>query len=340
MRLPQTYTGTFYTAAARANVAPVYKTLLAALPLPSGPVNPDGLTANLTAVYSDPTNLNATSLRIDHNFTNRITFFGRYDYAPSHTATRYWSRVTDDTADTNTATLGLTILVTPTKVNDFRANWSRQSRERSAHMDSFDGGVPPAASALYPPTYTHKRSVRLYHLRLTAKSDPATRRPMLYGNSISSIPFRSPPVLTSSSLEVTSAAWMRQRAVQQLDSSLLTGTPVCRPGLRTRVGQSADTSISTRTNDYSLFAQDIWKASPSLTLTYGLRWDISTPPLSTTPGKPLYAVKGIFDSDPLALAPAGTPSLAHQAEWFRTAHRRCLAGHSRDDTAWRLRPLL
>ena len=49
------------------------------------------------------------------------------------------------------------------------------------------------------------------------------------------------------------------------------------------------------------------KASPRITLTYGLRWEINTPPVSTTPGKPLYTVTGIFNSQGFGLAPAGTP---------------------------------
>jgi hypothetical protein len=38
-----------------------------ALPIPNGPVNPDGLTAPLTATFSDPTNFNNYSLRIDYS---------------------------------------------------------------------------------------------------------------------------------------------------------------------------------------------------------------------------------------------------------------------------------
>ncbi|MBV8829958.1 MAG: carboxypeptidase regulatory-like domain-containing protein, partial [Acidobacteriaceae bacterium] len=40
LRLPQTSTGTFFTAAARENVAPAFQPLLGALPIPNGPTNP------------------------------------------------------------------------------------------------------------------------------------------------------------------------------------------------------------------------------------------------------------------------------------------------------------
>jgi hypothetical protein len=54
-------------------------------------------------------------------------------------------------------------------------------------------------------------------------------------------------------------------------------------------------------NNYSIFAQDTWKTTNHLTLTYGLRWEINTPPVSTNSSRPLYALQGIFDSNPLAL---------------------------------------
>jgi hypothetical protein len=61
--------------------------------------------------------------------------------------------------------------------------------------------------------------------------------------------------------------------------------------------------FSLKMNNYSLFAQDTWRTTNHLSLTYGLRWEINTPPVSTTPGSPLYVLKGIFDSNPLALVP-------------------------------------
>lgn len=57
-----------------------------------------------------------------------------------------------------------------------------------------------------------------------------------------------------------------------------------------------------------LFAQDTWRVRPSLTLTYGLRWDLDFAPSSIN-GPNLPAVTGfnLADLSTLALAKSGTP---------------------------------
>jgi hypothetical protein len=95
LRQPQTATAAVLTASAREAVAPVYQPILQAVPLPNpnAPVldptcdniqNP--CMANLTVAYSNPSSLNATSLRIDHNLSSKITLFGRYNHAPSNSS--------------------------------------------------------------------------------------------------------------------------------------------------------------------------------------------------------------------------------------------------------------
>ena len=73
-------------------------------------------------------------------------------------------------------------------------------------------------------------------------------------------------------------------------------------------GQEA---LTARLYNYSLFAQDIWNITPRLNLTYGLRWEINTPLGSITPGKPLYNVNGIFNSQPIGLVPVSTLGHTH-----------------------------
>src|SRR6185295_2603510 len=69
---------------ARQNAAGAIKDILNAFPLPTGPalVN-DPATAPYLGSFSNPQSLNATSVRIDHSFGERVSAFGRYNHAPS-----------------------------------------------------------------------------------------------------------------------------------------------------------------------------------------------------------------------------------------------------------------
>jgi hypothetical protein len=93
---PETAQGAFYTESARAAVAPVYQPIIDALPLPTGPpIAPcDNITnpcmANLSADFSDPSNINATSIRIDHSVNSKISLLARYNHAPSYDTFRAW----------------------------------------------------------------------------------------------------------------------------------------------------------------------------------------------------------------------------------------------------------
>lgn len=155
--LPQTVSGEFYTASARAAVAPVYQPIVNALPLPTGPpIDPtcDNITkpctAALNATYSNPSNFNATSIRIDQSLTRKITLFARYNHAPSYDAFRSWEEVEYDTVNTDIFTAGATISLTSTKTNDFRANWSRSTGTTSNTLTNFDGAVAPPTLVLFP----------------------------------------------------------------------------------------------------------------------------------------------------------------------------------------------
>jgi hypothetical protein len=159
LRLPQTAEAQFYTASARAAVAPVYQPWVNGLPLPdpNAPlIDPtcDNITnpcqANLTVAYSDPSSLNATSIRIDHNLNPKITLFGRYNHSPSYDGTRRWEEVVYSNVDLDTVTGGVTFTVTPNMLNDFRANWSRNTAVYSTSLTNFHGGVVPPASVIFP----------------------------------------------------------------------------------------------------------------------------------------------------------------------------------------------
>jgi Carboxypeptidase regulatory-like domain/TonB dependent receptor len=307
--LPQTATGNFYTAAARQDVAPPYQPLMASLPLPDGPLNSDGLTAPLTVGYSDPTSLDAYSLRIDHTINQHLSLFGRYNHAPSTEWRRFWSEDDSYTANSDSATLGATYVSPSGLVNDFRGNWSRDTGGHVVVMDSFHGAVPPPDSAMFPPGYGSGTSQFGF-------SPPGTSGEIEKGREVGNVQkqlnFIDNFSVTARAHQLKFGADFRHlNPATDNDNyrfSIAANTYASlQAGIVDSVYNIGGASITTAIDNYSFFAQDIWKVSPRVTLTYGLRWEINTPMRSVTPGKPLYAVTGIFDSAPFGLAPAGTP---------------------------------
>ncbi len=151
LRQPQTYTASFYTAAARATMAAVWQPFVNADPIPTGPVNANGFSAPLTMSSSLPSTLNAISLRVDHVLTKHLSIFARYNYAPSNAVGGYSNESrTMNTSNIQTATAGASLGLGANKANDFRANWSFGSGGDSQYAVNFYGGVIPPSSTLYP----------------------------------------------------------------------------------------------------------------------------------------------------------------------------------------------
>src|SRR5262249_21509442 len=58
---------------------------------------------------------------------------------------------------------------------------------------------------------------------------------------------------------------------------------------------------------FSLFGQDTWTASPRLSVTYGLRWDVNPPLRGKTASDDPFTVVGLDNPATMTLAPRGTP---------------------------------
>jgi hypothetical protein len=310
--LPQTDSDDFYTASARAVVAPVYQPFLKALPLPlpNAPlIDPtcDNITnpceANLTVAYSDPSFLNATSIRVDHNLSKKITLFARYNHAPSYESTRYWEEVRFQNSNTDTITVGATILVAPSKVNDFRANWSRNAATFIDDLTNFHGGVVPPGSALYPSSSPVRLDLTSV---LFSLGDMDVREGTRNDNVQNQLNFVDTFSWAFGLHQLKFGIDYRQLSVTEVGTtgySIFPSYTDMLSGTMSAISLGTDDPPSVRANNYSLFAQDTWRATNRLTLTYGLRWEINTPPVSTTADKPLYVIQGIFDSNPIAAVP-------------------------------------
>jgi len=316
--LPQTASGEFFTTSARAAVAPAYQPIVNALPLPDANaplIDPscDNITnpclANITVGYSNPSTLNATSIRVDHNLSKKITLFARYNHAPSYDATRFWEELSYNHANIDTVTAGATILLAPTKVNDFRANWSRNTATFIVSLTNFGGSVAPPTSVLFPfsSPFSPEKGQALVSLSSAGSFAMDVRQGTTYFNVQRQLNFVD---TFSWAVGVHQFKFGIDYRRQSPTAEQSTGygffpsdyTELVAGTVSTVLLDGAD-PFSVKLNNYSLFAQDTWRASNRLTLTYGLRWEINTPPISADASKPLYAVEGIFDSNRLAVVP-------------------------------------
>jgi len=332
---PNTEDSYFLMPASRTNVSAAWAPIVNSLPIPDTNANLldpscDNVTipcnGEIKAAYSNPSRFNAYSVRIDHNLTKNITAFARYNHVPSTQGQNNFQEVTNTIANTDTATAGLTMTLGPQMMNDFRANWSKATGFLTITLDNFHGATIPAQSVLYPPGFNFGNAQAYFAISVDGayqevrggSRDTNTQRQWNFVDTLSrtvgahqlkfGVDFRRVNPSTNTDNGDSLYAWGGGPhpdgwwALQNgYVDTLLSGTSI---------------PITAHMDNWSFFGQDTWKATRRLTLTYGLRWDINTPPVSTTPGRPLYAVQGVFDSNPLGLAPAGTPLWHTQYDAF------------------------
>jgi hypothetical protein len=301
--------------AARQSATGVIQQILNAFPLPNRPA-PDGEpnSGGFVGSASNPASLDATSFRLDHKITDRLTIFGRYNHAPSDLFARGLfssaNTISNTLALTETSTLGATAIVAPGVVNDLRFNFSRSKNFLVYTFDNFGGTVAPSDSLLLPP-FASRQSDEGY---ISVGSNGGIG---VGPNSLN----QHRQINLTDSFSATVAAhslkfgmdFRRNLSVNKLPvnyrflifddvSQILRGNVG-----RVYAGNDGPTLYPIYKN-FSAYAQDIWRVSPRLTLTYGLRWDVNPAPTEQN-GRDLLTARNLDAGNPAMpqLAPQGTP---------------------------------
>lgn len=312
LRLPQTAITQVPDLSARQSAAPELQPYLNAFPFdPNQPDLGSGI-AQFNSSYSNPATLDAYSLRIDQKLGNKLTLFGRYNYSPSTNDARgeALSNVGVQTVTIQTATLGATWMVSPTATNDLRFNYSRTNSQAYGFLDNFRGAVP-LASLPFPAPYTNHSGYLLFGISSLANGyftvGSSSGNLQRQVNLTDGLSLQRGPHSLKFGVDFRHLSPIYRPAEYNQQAYFNTVADAGSGNLAFGYVGSQQTSALLFHN-LGVFAQDTWRITPRLTLTYGLRWDVDFAP-STNSGPSLLAVTGydVNDLSKLAIAPAGTP---------------------------------
>jgi hypothetical protein len=316
--------------------------LIQAFPVANGALDtytPTGGTARPTgyarynAVFSDKSELDAYSIRIDHNVNDKFNLFGRFNEAPSSSVNRLTNPTTPGTttANTRTITVGSNQIFSSNAVNDIRFNYTKYNSRLNLELDTQGGGVPFSLSTV-PGVATAKRPIFGVFL---FDFDPAT-----FGQRHPDIPGIFLGELSNSKTQqyniVDNFSWQKGAhalkfgfdyrrihatfleydyfstltifTAASLTSDLFgIGPNPIIGGVVNQIQVRADSGERNAIyNNYSFYAQDTWKATRYITVTYGLRYEVNPAPFERD-GKNPIVVTNLNTPANIALAPSGTP---------------------------------
>jgi|SRR5579863_37164 len=321
LRLPEVAQENAPTLAFRQAAASTVQPFLNAAPIPNGAANNDAClpavvscTALFRAGFSNPSQLDAVSFRLDQNLGQKAQFFARYAYTPSKTSSRGnpASELDSISSNTETITLGTTVRLGAKVVDELRFNYSIVNSHLAQTPDTFGGAIPYSINLVTPPQFVNgatRNSVSFDLPNLspnmgipTYSSSESSQRQYALLNSVS---------WSHGSHELKFGVDYRRLgpvfSPYPFDSAFIfdsvTGVV---GGVADLVFAAAFQGARPTFNNLSLYAQDSWRLTQRFTLSYGLRWEFNPAPGASNGLFPL-AVSQTSNLATMELAPLGTP---------------------------------
>jgi hypothetical protein len=283
--------------------------------------------------YSLPSRIDSTNLRFDQTFGPRLSLFFRFADTPSYVASRTLSSVTNNHMNAQTYTLGAGSQFS-NRTNEFRILYARANSTSRSTLDSFGGATP---------------------IDLAAAMGAGSPNPILAfdilipGLGLSSLPaqIESNVGRQWNVVDTFGLSWGRHQLkfgidYRKIKSPLIPANPFVEPvfvGGNSVLDNNANVLVLQKTlpatpifDEISIFAQDEWRVTPRLNLSFGLRWELDPPPTEAHGNDAFTLLGSLSNPSSLAVAPRGTP--LWKTSWYNFAPRLGLAWVARAKPGW------
>jgi hypothetical protein len=327
-RLPQYATSDVPSLAARQVARYGLRAYLNSFPVPNGAIRSNPSLAEFAAGFVNSASFNSVSLRLDQKLRDNLMLFARYSFAPSEIAQRGAGSSLNNTLnlsfETETLTVGTTHAVTPHVVNEMRFNFSRSSGDKTFTLDNFGGAANLDIASILPSFATVGSSFYSFSLggntAIHSGKDASSFQDQFNVLDNVSLSLHSHQVKLGIDYRRLTSIYdkWKYREIATLDASLA----ALQSGNASSVVISTQDRTAIHFTNLSIYAQDTWRASRRLSLTYGLRWEYNPAP-SGENEQSLFTVNGLDQPAGLTLAPAGTP--LYQSTFYNFAPRVGLA---------------
>jgi len=343
---PQEATTSFVpTVALRESAPAALQPVLNAFPVPNCPSSATNCTNNLgnglgefIGTWSNPSQIDSTSIRLDHAIGTRLKVFFRFSDTSSSLDSRVGGPESDPAysslrAYTSRAfTLGTTAVKSTHVANSFRLNYTSNETTTSTSIGSFGDNTVVSLKQLQGFTAPNSGlNVILdfpgYYAPLSEYQVSGKTEQWNVVDTVSAVLGRHDFKFGVDYRRIASVGVPPQQyaGYYYFDEGAVQANS---PGFSFGVTSASAYPVYV---NFSAFAQDEWHVSSRLSLSMGLRWDVNPAPGASSGIVP-YTLVGEGNLGTMTLAPEGTP--LWKTTWFNFAPRLGAAYIVRSTPGW------